>query len=91
MADTQTPSDSIPLTTRVGTQIFELRPSCDAFTEEFIDQSPLGHVLFDASAGSLCVNDQQISEVFWNDVGNSVGWVSSTAHLCEGHLWAVSF
>lgn len=79
---------TIPLASRVGTQLFQLRPSIDAFSDEIDTPAPLGHILFDAASRTLCIDDQAVPDanISWNDVVNSVCWVSPNASLRAGRL-----
>lgn len=80
---------SIPLAERVGTQLFQLKPSVGAFADQnSTTVSPVGHVLFDAASRVLSVNEQTIPDehLSWNDVANSVCWVYADANICTGRL-----
>lgn len=91
MADEAQPQFStkhpLPLSHRLGSRIFELKHSRDPFLPLDAKDNPVGYILFDPdNAGSLYIDDVLISEPFWSDASNSVGWASPRAHFCEGHV-----
>lgn len=78
------------LANKLGSQVFELKRSIDPFSPADVDTKLLGHILFESSTpGSICVDGVFVSDTYWNDASHSVGWVSSIAGFCEGHLYVI--
>lgn len=81
--------NNLPLSHKLGSRLFELKHSLDPFLPVEDDNQPVGYIIFDSdNAGALYIDNVLVADPFWSDASNSVGWVSSRAHFCEGHVYA---